>query len=151
MDTSDETMRGSTAAILCDVNGTLFKLDALSDRMVEVGLPKDKLPVRTFHRLYPTLLSICDRVDVGSILTRSRPNLKPDLTIAHAAQLWFTRTLRDGKALAITNKFATFREVSAFQLKCMLIEQANGTGAKPTQQQLEGAAATVLGAHMKGL
>lgn len=30
----------------------------------------------------------------------------------------------------------------------MLVEQANGTGAKPTQQQLEDAAATVLGAHM---
>lgn len=39
-------MKGSTAAVLCDVNGTLFRLDALGDRMVEVGLPKDKLPVR---------------------------------------------------------------------------------------------------------
>lgn len=32
-------------AILCDVNGTLFGLDALGERMTEVGLPKSALAV----------------------------------------------------------------------------------------------------------
>lgn len=33
-------------AILCDVNGTLFSLDALGVRMEQIGLSKNLLPVR---------------------------------------------------------------------------------------------------------
>ncbi|BDA50797.1 probable haloacetate dehalogenase H-2 [Coccomyxa sp. Obi] len=90
-------------AVLCDVNGTLFRLDALGARMEQVGLSKNLLP------------------------------------------LWFARTLRDGKALAITRHFATFKEVGGFQLKSLILEQRKEEKEKPSQEELETAVATVLG------
>lgn len=61
-------------------------------------------------------------------------------------QLWFARTLRDGKALAITRQFSTFKEVGGFQLKSLILEQRKEEEEKPSQEELEGAVATVLGA-----
>ena len=66
-------------------------------------------------------------------------------------QLWFARTLRDGKALAITGTFATFKDVAGFQLKAMLSEQSNGGPDRPSKEQLESAAATLLGAHTSNI
>ncbi len=61
-------------------------------------------------------------------------------------QLWFARTLRDGKALAITRQFATFKDVGGFQLKALISRQREGQEEKPSQEELESATATVLGA-----
>ncbi|CAL8462701.1 g2234 [Coccomyxa elongata] len=90
-------------AILCDVNGTLFNLDALGVRMEQVGLSKNLL------------------------------------------SLWFARTLRDGKALALTRHFSTLKEVGGFQLKSLILEQRKEGEEKPSQEELERAVATVIG------
>lgn len=76
--------------------------------------------------------------------------------MALRGQTWFARVLRDGTSLAVTNKYAPFREIGALHLRQLLSEKAagrqdssgGGAGAGPAAQGPHGdfsqAAAAIL-------
>lgn len=103
--------------IVCDVNGTLFSLEPLAERMQQVGLQKTDLQVRTFNSvalcLYLISCLLCNLT--GSC---NRQYLSSQLLL----QLWFTSVLRDGIATSTLGGFAPFKEIGTYHLQQMLAQ-----------------------------
>jgi len=84
------------AAVAFDVLQTLFSLEPLRPRLLDLGLPPESL------------------------------------------ELWYTRTLRDGAAMAAAGGFRPFREVASGNLRIMLADQQPSPDAGAIDRVLEG-------------
>ena len=130
-------------AILCDVNGTLFSLDALGARMQQVGLQKTDLQVRhvsthlfSLHRHFETF---SDLFFVRYVLHSMHELSATASSTECKMQLWFTAVLRDGIATAASGCFAPFKEIGSHHLLSMLRKAGvSGDHSKAVQTVLGG-------------
>lgn len=133
------TSWSSVKGIVCDVNGTIFSLKPLGERMQQVGLQESDLQVS--HNCVCCHPWSCLHVANKEAGRKCICMLSTCLCNNHVTglQLWFTTVLRDGLATGASGSFAPFKDIGVYHLHQMLRKAGiSGDHNKAVQTILSG-------------